>query len=141
VNRVTEWEEGYHRFMRGEHEDLLKEIEDQEALDDELFKKVDDTLRAFNRQFGVEGGEERAGAPSAAEVAAKDSRAAGEEEAQETSGGAGVEPQARAPEVERRQGERRRTERRTQTAQPSEGERRRGEERRKSDRRKPAGKE
>jgi F-type H+-transporting ATPase subunit alpha len=141
VSRVTEWEEGYHRFMRGQHEDVLKEIEDKETLDDELLKKIDDTLRAFNRQFGVEGAEEPAGAPSAEEVTAKDRRAAAQEESQETSGRTGAAPEARAPEEERRKGERRRAERRAQTAQPPEGERRQGEERRKSDRRRPAGKE
>jgi F-type H+-transporting ATPase subunit alpha len=141
VNRVTEWEEGYHRFMRGEHEDLLTEVEGKEALDDELLKKIDDTLRAFNRQFGVEGAEEPAGAPSAEKVAAKDTRSAAQEESQETSGGAAVTPKATEPEVERRKGERRRSERRTQTAQAPEAERRRGEERRKRDRRKPTEKE
>jgi len=54
VARVPEWETGFTRFLRSERKDLLEEIEKQKALDDDLNGKIDDAIKAFNRQFGVE---------------------------------------------------------------------------------------
>ncbi|GAC1656720.1 MAG: F0F1 ATP synthase subunit alpha [Candidatus Dormibacteraceae bacterium] len=60
VNRVREWEEGFSRFLRGDHKGLLDSIEEKKALDDGLFEEMKKAVNAFNRQFGVEGAEAEA---------------------------------------------------------------------------------
>jgi F-type H+-transporting ATPase subunit alpha len=57
VNRVVEWKAGFARYMRGEHKDLLEQIEEKKALDEGLEKQIGEAIEAFNRQFGVEGGQ------------------------------------------------------------------------------------
>ena len=112
VPRVVEWEQGFARFMRAERGELMKEIEEKKALDDDLLKKVENAIKAFNRQFGVEG----AGAP--------------EEE----------KPKAEAkPEEERRQAERRQSERRSGPSEAPAGGEWRKTDRRRSERRKSSG--
>jgi F-type H+-transporting ATPase subunit alpha len=54
VNRVVEWKEGFARFMRSEHKQLLSDIEEKKALDEGLEKQIGEAIDAFNRQFGVE---------------------------------------------------------------------------------------
>ena len=69
VARVPEWETGFTRFLRSERKDLLEEIEKQKALDDDLNGKIDDAIKAFNRQFGVESpAEDKKGEPAKAEA-------------------------------------------------------------------------
>src|SRR5438105_2095633 len=48
---------GSARFMRAEHKDLLGSIESKKALDDDLTKQLEKAVKAYNRQFGVEGDE------------------------------------------------------------------------------------
>ena len=55
VNKVKEWESGLARYLRGDGKGLIAEIEEKKALDDALFKKIEDALNAWNHQFGVEG--------------------------------------------------------------------------------------
>jgi F-type H+-transporting ATPase subunit alpha len=55
ANRVVEWKTEFARFMRGEHKQLLEQIEEKKALDEGLEKQIGEAIEAFNRQFGVEG--------------------------------------------------------------------------------------
>jgi F-type H+-transporting ATPase subunit alpha len=55
VNRVKDWEEGFGRFMRAEHQDYLEAIERDKKWDDEMVGRTEEILKAYNRQFGVEG--------------------------------------------------------------------------------------
>jgi F-type H+/Na+-transporting ATPase subunit alpha len=57
VARVKEWEEGFARFLRADHKELLSSIETKKALDDDLLKQLEKAVKAFNRQFGIEGAE------------------------------------------------------------------------------------
>jgi F-type H+-transporting ATPase subunit alpha len=53
VNRVKEWEDGYARFMRAERKAFLDSLEKDKKWEDDTVKRVEDSLRAFNKQFGV----------------------------------------------------------------------------------------
>ena len=55
VARVREWEGGFVRFLKGERQGILEEIDKQKALDDNLFARLNAAISTFNHQFGVEG--------------------------------------------------------------------------------------
>jgi F-type H+-transporting ATPase subunit alpha len=121
IPRVKEWEEGFARFLRAEHKDLLSTIETKKALDDDLTKQLEKAVKAFNRQFGVEGAEAaeetKAEAPGGKDGAAKAEAAA--------------EKERKAEEERRKNKERRQKERRsgTTTAGGQKTERRAAERR------------
>jgi hypothetical protein len=54
IARVKEWEEGFARFLRSDHKELLSSIESKKALDDDLTKQLEKATKAYNRQFGVD---------------------------------------------------------------------------------------
>jgi F-type H+-transporting ATPase subunit alpha len=55
INRIKEWEQQFSRFMRAEHGGYLDTIEKDQKWDDSVIKETEDMIKAFNRQFGVEG--------------------------------------------------------------------------------------
>ncbi len=57
INRIKEWEQQFSRFLRAEHGGYLDLIEKDQKWDDSVIKQTEDIVKAFNRQFGVEGGE------------------------------------------------------------------------------------
>ena len=57
VARVKEWEEGFARYLRADQKPLVESIESKKALDDDLLKQLEKAVKAFNRQFGIEGAE------------------------------------------------------------------------------------
>src|SRR5438045_4561207 len=60
VARIREWEAGFVRFLKGERQGILDEIEKQKALDDNLFARLNAAISTFNHQFGVEGYQDQA---------------------------------------------------------------------------------
>jgi F-type H+-transporting ATPase subunit alpha len=55
INRIKEWEQQFSRFLRAEHGGYLDTIEKDQKWDDSVIKQTEDIIKAFNRQFGVEG--------------------------------------------------------------------------------------
>src|SRR5690242_13289418 len=55
VTRVREWEASFIRFLKGERQGILEEIDRQKALDDHLFARLHAAVSTFNHQFGIEG--------------------------------------------------------------------------------------
>jgi len=115
VAKVKEWEEGFARFLRADHKELLSSIETKKALDDDLLKQLEKAVKAFNRQFGVEG----------TEAADKTKDEAGEKtdgedkgaKAEPAKAGAGAaETEGKAEEERRKSEERRQAERRSREA-------------------------
>ncbi len=98
VGRIADWKSQLRRFLESEHEDYLQLIEKDKKWDDEVEKKTEEILAAFNKQFGVEAEEpkqqdkqqEGTGARSAAAPApdapAKSAVAAGGDESPTESG-------------------------------------------------------
>ena len=121
VARVREWEEGFNRYLRSEQKALISGIETKQALDDELFKGLEKAVKAFNRQFGVEGAEaakEEASDKAAAEAAAREEERRRNderrrEERRSAKAGAGK------PKTERRVNERRTQPRRANDSSPA----------------------
>jgi F-type H+/Na+-transporting ATPase subunit alpha len=111
IPKVKEWEEGFARFLRAEHKELLGSIETKKALDDDLLKQLEKAVKAFNRQFGVEGAEapeeikEEAGAKA-------DGKAEGETPEVKAEAAA-AEKERKAEEERRKSEERRQKERRS----------------------------
>ena len=58
VNRIGEWEGGFVRFLKSERPGILREIDKQKALDDNLFARLNAAISTYNHQFGVEGYDE-----------------------------------------------------------------------------------
>jgi F-type H+-transporting ATPase subunit alpha len=109
IPRVKEWEEGFARFLRAEHKELLGSIESKKALDDDLTKQLEKAVKAFNRQFGVEGVEEtKAEAAEETKEEARDEDAGTKAEA--------AEKERKAEEERRKNAERRQKERRSREA-------------------------
>ena len=130
VARVKEWEEGFNRYLRAEQKELINSIESKKALDDDLFKALEKAVKAFNRQFGVEGAE------AAAAEAEAPAKAAGEKAVADVGGKAEARPDegekaARVEEERRKTEERRLSERRSARAKaaPPKKERRVNERR------------
>jgi ATP synthase alpha/beta chain, C terminal domain len=126
IPRVKEWEEGFARFLRADHKDLLSSIETKKALDDDLTKQLEKAVKAFNRQFGVEDAE-AAEEPKGEQTEEKDAGAKAEAAASE----AAAEKDRKAEEERRKTEERRQNERRsgTTTASGQKKERRAAERR------------
>jgi F-type H+-transporting ATPase subunit alpha len=53
--KVKDWEAAFVRFLRSERPGVLDAIEEQKALDDNLFARLKAAISTFNHQFGVEG--------------------------------------------------------------------------------------
>jgi len=112
VPRVKEWEEGFARFLRAEHKELLSSIETKKALDDDLTKRLEKAVKAFNRQFGVEGVETE----DDAQEDSSESKDGPKEEAgavEQAKSAAAAEKERKAEEERRKAQERRRKERRS----------------------------
>src|SRR5207248_7563811 len=126
VSRVREWESGFARYLRSDQKDLLEEIETKMALDDDLLKKLEKAVRAFNRQFGVEGAEAEPAKDAAEEKPKAEEEKPAAEDKKESKAPAAAEERRRNQErrsAERRSGttsaggqtrERRSAERRTE---------------------------
>ncbi len=86
INRIKEWEQQFSRFLRAEHGGYLDLIEKDQKWDDSVIKQTEDIVKAFNRQFGVEGGEGKPAAdkkePEKKDEPKADQRAAAEAEPQ-----------------------------------------------------------
>jgi len=84
INRIKEWEQQFSRFLRAEHGGYLDLIEKDQKWDDSVIKQTEDIVKAFNRQFGVEGGEGKPAAdkkePEKKDEPKADQRAAAEAE-------------------------------------------------------------
>jgi len=142
VARVKEWEEGFARYLRADQKPLVESIESKKALDDDLLKQLEKAVKAFNRQFGVEGAEaadddKKAESKATEPKATKEGKGekkkdAADEGVAATAGTEADQEKARKAEEERRQNEeRRQAERRsgTTTAGGQERERRAAERR------------
>jgi len=71
--RVLEWTGSFLRFLKSERPGVLDAIDKKQALDDDLFARLNAAISTFNHQFGVQGYEEQpdpAGQPVPAERAA-----------------------------------------------------------------------
>ena len=55
VNRVKEWQDAFSRHLRAEEKEYLEAIEKEKRWDDEMAAETEDIIKAFNKQFGVEG--------------------------------------------------------------------------------------
>ncbi|HEX6348877.1 MAG TPA: F0F1 ATP synthase subunit alpha [Candidatus Dormibacteraeota bacterium] len=55
INRIREWEQQFARFVRSEHAGYLDLIEKEKKWDDATGQQTEEMIKAFNRQFGVEG--------------------------------------------------------------------------------------
>ena len=55
VNRITEWQSGFARFLRAEASDYVEAIERDKKWDDEQIAETEDLIKTYNSQFGVEG--------------------------------------------------------------------------------------
>jgi F-type H+-transporting ATPase subunit alpha len=53
--RVGEWSGSFIRFLKSDRQGLLEKIEEQKALDDALFARLNAAISTFNHQFGIEG--------------------------------------------------------------------------------------
>ena len=60
INRIGEWEQQFSRFVRAEHGGYLDTIEKEKKWDDSTIAQTEEIIKAFNRQFGVEGEEKKA---------------------------------------------------------------------------------
>ena len=130
VAKVKEWEEGFARFLRADHKELLSSIETKKALDDDLLKQLEKAVKAFNRQFGVEGTE--AADKTKDEAGEKTDGEDKDAKAEPAKAGAGAaETEGKAEEERRKSEERRQAERRSREADAD----RKEEERRQADRR------
>jgi hypothetical protein len=59
INKIGEWEQQFSRFMRAEHGGYLDTIEKEKKWDDSTIAQTEEIIKAFNRQFGVEGDEKK----------------------------------------------------------------------------------
>ena len=55
VDKVAEWEAGFVRFLLSERRSLTESLEREKRWDDQSTAQVEDAVRTWNRQFGVEG--------------------------------------------------------------------------------------
>jgi F-type H+-transporting ATPase subunit alpha len=55
IGRIAEWKNQFGRFVRAEHSDYMKAIEEDKRWDDEMEAWTEDIISAFNKQYGVEG--------------------------------------------------------------------------------------
>src|SRR5436309_5021693 len=85
VARIREWEAGFVRFLKGERQGILDEIEKQKVLDDNLFARLNAAISTFNHQFGVEGYQDQADPGGRAEAKAPEAK----------------EPEAKEPEAKK----------------------------------------
>jgi F-type H+/Na+-transporting ATPase subunit alpha len=113
IARVKEWEEGYARFLRADHKDLLSGIESKKALDDELTKQLEKATKAYNRQFGVEAADT---AETAEESDGKETTESTDSKAAKPKAAAKAAAETKAEEERRRTEERRQAERRASSA-------------------------
>ena len=69
VDRVPEWQAGFIRFLTAERKQLVDSLEREKRWDDETSARVEDAVKTWNRQFGVEGYLDYQSLPAPAEVA------------------------------------------------------------------------
>ena len=96
INRIKEWEQQFSRFLRAEHGGYLDLIEKDQKWDDSVIKQTEDIVKAFNRQFGVEGQEGQEGKEDG-------KKEAGQKEAAKPDAGKAAEPKAEAATDEKTQ--------------------------------------
>ena len=51
VKSVVRWEREFIEFLNAKHPTLVSDIETKKALDDELKKRIDEVVKAFNSVF------------------------------------------------------------------------------------------
>jgi F-type H+/Na+-transporting ATPase subunit alpha len=51
VKEVVRWEHEFHEFLQSKHASLVTDIETKKSLDDELKKRIEDVVKAFNAAF------------------------------------------------------------------------------------------
>jgi F-type H+/Na+-transporting ATPase subunit alpha len=51
VNAVVRWEKEFLEFLETKHSSLTSDIETKKALDDELKKRIEEVIKAFNSAF------------------------------------------------------------------------------------------
>ena len=113
IARVKEWEEGYARFLRADHKDLLSGIESKKALDDDLIKQLEKATKAYNRQFGVEAADT---AETGKESDGKETSESTDTKAAKPKAAAKAAAETKAEEERRKKEERRQAERRSSSA-------------------------
>jgi F-type H+-transporting ATPase subunit alpha len=94
VARVREWEAGFVRFLKSERQEVLAAIEEQKALDDNLFERLKAAISTFNHQFGVEGYEDM---PDTGGKAAGTAKPSDKPQPKAQAPAAKAEPKAQAP--------------------------------------------
>jgi F-type H+-transporting ATPase subunit alpha len=53
VRDVVRWEQEFHEFLQSKHTSLASDIETKKSLDDELKKRIEEAVNAFNAAFQV----------------------------------------------------------------------------------------
>ena len=66
IERVREWELGFHEVMHAKHQDILDEIRSTGQLEDELTGRLRDAIESYNATFEAEHESEMLEAPAAA---------------------------------------------------------------------------
>jgi len=93
INKIGEWEQQFSRFVRAEHGGYLDTIEKEKKWDDSTIAQTEEIIKAFNRQFGVEGEDKKGEARTDEKPAEPKAEAKTEEKP--------AEPQAEAAGLER----------------------------------------
>jgi len=96
VNRVKEWQAGYVRFMNSERKAFVDAFETEKKWDDDVIKQLEDSLNAFNRQFGVEDGKKQDPKQAGTAGDRKPEEAAARPEQEPAGAEAAAKPQPRA---------------------------------------------
>jgi F-type H+-transporting ATPase subunit alpha len=95
VEKIVEFEKGFHQYMSTQAKDVLAEIADKKALDDDLEKKLKDAITDYKRGSGLAVKVEGAAADDDDDADAKDkSKGEGKDSKDAKSGAAADEDEA-----------------------------------------------